>query len=339
MLLVIVKNAEGAVCAQVPYSGGALTIGRDKARHIVLDSKAVSRHHGSLLSSGGKVLYIDEGSGNGSRVDGQQVTTPVPLTAKSVINIADYSITLQPAAVIAGEPEGKTPQPAAAPPAANPAVSSPANPVAMQIPVPKPVESVIAAPTRPAVPVIAPVAEPEDEFDVQPVMVAPPPRKPAPPPTGLEGFRITLDDAPKPKSKVESAPLAANIGSLLDQQLKGIRSQREDYQETTRTRREQFDQSWRDAVTAARELKGRVGSDARVLFYVISRDEQEVTVKLKENSSRGFCNLTISRRHPIKETMAEGIVWFAQTGDEPLSYSEPKVMLEDFVRAIAAKLA
>ena len=336
MLLIIVKNAEGAICAQVPYAGGALTIGRDKARHIVLDSKAVSRHHGSLLSSGGKVLYVDEGSGNGSRVDGQLVTAPVPLTAKSVINIADYSITLQTTA----ENKPAEPAPAPAPVTVKPVASPSDAATATPEPFPKAAEAAVAAPSKPADPVVPPApAEKEDEFDVQPVMVSPPPRKPSPQPTGLEGFRITLDDAPKAKPKVEAVPLVANIGSLLDQQLQGIRSQRQDYQETTRTRREQFDQTWRDAVVAARELKSRVGNDSRVLFYVISRDEQDVTVKLKENSSRGFCNVTISRRHPIKETMAEGIVWFSETGDEPRSYSDPKIMIEDFVRAIAAKLA
>lgn len=299
MLLVIVKNAEGKVCAQVPYSGGVLTIGRDKARHLVLDSRVVSRHHGSLLSSGGKVLYVDEGGGNGSRVNGQPVTAPVPLTAKSVINIADYSITLQ---SVTAEPAKST---------------------------------VTPLPTAAA----SAEAATESEFDVQPVIVSPPVRRPAPPPPELAGFRITLDDAPKTQPKTDTPPLVSSIGSLLDQQLQGIRSQRQDHQETTRTRREQFDQAWRTAVTAARELKGRVGNDPRVLFYVIARDEQDVTVKIKENSSRGFCNLTISRRHPIKETMAEGLVWFAETGDEPKSYSDPKEMLEDFVRSIAAKLA
>lgn len=337
MLLVIVKNAEGKVCAQVPYSGGALTIGRDKARHVVLDSRSVSRHHGSLLSSGGKVLYVDEGSGNGSRVDGQPVTAPVPLTAKSVIHIGGYSITLQAAA----DEESK---PAAVVAAAASAVPPPLPPVVTSN-APEPTTAKLApqavaapaAPVKPAAPAAA--AATDAEFDVQPVMTAPPPRKPAPPPVELEGFRITLDDAPKPQPKVAPPPLAATVGKLLDQQLQGIRSQRQDHQETTRTRREQFDQGWRAAVTAARELKGRVGNDPRVLFYVISRDEQEVTVKLKENSSRGFCNLTISKRHPIKETMAEGLVWFAETGDDPKSYSDPREMLEDFVRAIAAKLA
>lgn len=308
MLLVIVKNAEGKICGQAPYSGGALTIGRDPARNIVLESKAVSRHHGSLLSSGGKVLYVDEGSSNGSRVDGQPVTAPVQLNGKSVIQIGEYLITLQ-MMKPDGEPDPKRP------------VSVPAS-----TPVAAPVVSTKAA-------------DADDAFDVQPMMATQPPKPPVPMPASLEGFRITLDDAPKSKAKPEAPQLAAVVGSLLDQQIKGIRSQREDYQETLRVRREQFEQAWREAVVAARELKARVGGDARVLYYVVSRDESEVTVKLKENSSRGFCNLTISRRHPLKETTAEGVVWFAETGDDARAYSNPKDLIEDFVRAIAAKLA
>lgn len=323
MLVIIVKNAQGELCTQVPFTGGALTIGRDKARNIVLESKSVSRHHGSLLSSGGKVLYVDEGSSNGSRVDGVAVTAPVQLSGKSVIQIGEYLISLQVAGA-ADAPNSARP-PIAPLPAA---VAAAAPPAAQTQTFAKPV---VAAP---------PSSDAASEFEVRPMMSAPAPSKPAPPPTGLEGFRITLDDAPvmAPKKPADAAS-PNSVGGLLEQQIQGIRSQRQDYQDTTRTRREQFDQAWREAITAVRELKSRVGTDPRVLFYVISRDEQETNVKLKDNSSHGFCNLTLSRRHPIKETVAEGIVWFAETGDEPRSYTNTKEALQDFVRAIASRLA
>lgn len=323
MLVIIVKNTQGELCAQVPFTGGALTIGRDKARNIVLDSKSVSRHHGSLLSSGGKVLYVDEGSSNGSRVDGVAVTAPVQLTGKSVIQIGEYLIILQ----VIGAADAPS---SVRPPVANPvpATAIAAGPPAAQT-------QTFAKPV-----VAAPQPDTASEFEVRPMMPAPPRPKPTPPPTGLEGFRITLDDAPAaPPKKPADAAHPNSVGGLLEQQIQGIRSQRQDYQDITRTRRDQFDQAWREAITAVRELKSRVGADPRVLFYVISRDEQETTVKLKDNSSRGFCNLTLSRRHPIKETMAEGIVWFAETGDEPRSYSITKEALQDFVRAIASRLA
>ena len=32
---------------------------------------------------------------------------------------------------------------------------------------------------------------------------------------------------------------------------------------------------------------------------------------------------------------AEGVVWVAETGDEPRAYSDPKILLDDFVRCIA----
>jgi pSer/pThr/pTyr-binding forkhead associated (FHA) protein len=325
MLMIIVKNAQGELCTQVPFTGGALTIGRDKARSIVLESKSVSRHHGSLLSSGGKVLYVDEGSSNGSRVDGQPVKAPVQLTAKSVIQIGEYQISLQVAAA--------TDTPSLARPASATAPDTQASVAQAAVRTQTFDKPVVAA--GPKIKMDA-----TSEFEVRPVISAPPPPKPAPPPTGLEGFRITLDDVPKVEpSRVGDAPRPDTVAGLLDQQIQGIRSQRQDYQDTTRTRREQFDQAWREAIVAVKELKGRVGNDPRVLFYVISRDEQEVTVKVKDSSSRGFCNLTLSRRHPIKETSAEGIVWFAETGDEPRSYSKTTEALQDFVRAIASKLA
>jgi pSer/pThr/pTyr-binding forkhead associated (FHA) protein len=325
MLVIIVKNAQGELCTQVPFTGGALTIGRDKARNIVIDSKSVSRHHGSLLTSGGKVLYVDEGSSNGSRVDGQPVTAPTQLTAKSVIQIGDHQITFQ---VVAS---------ADAPAAARPAPATPAASVA------EPLATQVRTQTF-AQPPIAPkptsVAKPVEasELEVRPMMSVPP-SKSLPPSTDIEDFRITLADLPAVSAKPADTARPATVAGLLEQQIQGIRSQRQDHQETTRTRRDQFDQAWRDSLVAVRELKGRVGNDPRILFYVVSRDEQEVTVKLKDNSARGFCNLTLSLRHPIKETSAEGIVWFAETGDEPRAYGDTKEALQDFVRAIASKLA
>lgn len=308
MLLVIVKNERGEVCAEVPYSGGALTIGRDKTRHIVLASKAVSRHHGSLLSSGGKVLYIDEGSSNGSRVDGQTVTSPVALSNRSMVQIGEYVMTLQL-------------QKSAAPES----VAEPAEALAESA-------EPTAAPT--------PVASTEDTLSIVPMLRAQPVRESVPVANALEGFRITLDDKPRaaPRPVAASAP-TDKVAGLLDQQIQGIRSQRQDAQDVQRERRERFEQAWRDAILAAKQLKARIGNDPRVLFFVIARDEREVTVKLKENSSRGFCNFGVSLHHPIKETVAQGIAWFAETGSEPRAYNDPKEMMEDFVRAIASKLA
>lgn len=318
MLLIIIKNAQGDVCAQVPYAGGALTIGRDKTRNIVLDSKAVSRHHGSLLSSGGKVLYIDEGSSNGSTVDGQPVTAPVPLSGRSVVQIGEFRMMLQiqqPAATSA---------PADVPSAAAATPTSPPEPVTQ----------------APAAPVSPPVVSHEETLTIEPILRAKPVQERVPVVNGLEGFRITLDEHLQNRDKKPEAPRFSNkVDGLLEQQIQGIRSQRQDVQETQRQRREQFDQAWKEAIVAARQLKTRTGADPRVLFFVIARDEREVTVKLKENSARGFCNFSISLHHPVKETAAEGLAWFAETGDEPRSYGDPKEMMEDFVRAIAGKLA
>jgi hypothetical protein len=224
-----------------------------------------------------------------------------------VIQIGEYSVTLQ-----LQKPDFTSPAEGSAAPVSEPAPDS--------------------APS--------PVASSEETLSIEPIARAQPVRESVPVSSGLEGFRITLDDRPKEAPKpVETTPLADKVGGLLDQQIQGIRSQRQDVQETQRQRRERFEQAWREAVVAARQLKGRIGNDPRVLFFVVARDEREITVKLKENSPRGFCNFGISLHHPVKETVAEGIAWLAETGSEPRAYNEPKEMVEDFVRAIASKLA
>jgi pSer/pThr/pTyr-binding forkhead associated (FHA) protein len=95
MWQVIVKDAAGQVRASVPLSQGALTIGRSRDCGIVLDSKLVSRLHARLTLDGGRVTFKDEGSGNGSLVDGLPARIPIPVNESTRIEIAEFRIELQ----------------------------------------------------------------------------------------------------------------------------------------------------------------------------------------------------------------------------------------------------
>ena len=57
-----------------PLSGDVLTVGREAGRHVLLDFDAtVSRRHARLERQGGQWVLIDEGSRNGSFVNGQPI--------------------------------------------------------------------------------------------------------------------------------------------------------------------------------------------------------------------------------------------------------------------------
>ncbi len=56
-----------------PVRSGGLTIGRSEARDVILFDPAASRNHAELEFVGGDVWFRDQGSGNGSFVNGHRV--------------------------------------------------------------------------------------------------------------------------------------------------------------------------------------------------------------------------------------------------------------------------
>lgn len=317
MWTVIVRDATGKLHSTTQLKAGVVTIGRSIDCDIVLLSAAVSRLHGRLLVTGSNMLiYSDEGSGNGSFVQGQPVVGAVDVGHAGVISIGEFQLTLELAdaatpkaahhstlvlkpneleliAQAPPKPTAATPKPASAPPS---------------VPVPE-------ATIKPAAPAVLKSALPGFEFKDLDTLGAPPP------------------------TPAKPAITSESIASLLEQQIQGIQSHRNKQEQNQRTRKEEFEQQWRDAVTAARDLQAKLRGDARVLYYVISRDGQEISVKISDNSKRGYTNFTLSHRHPETLRHDESSVWFSEFGDEPKAYREPKDALEDFVRRIASKLA
>jgi pSer/pThr/pTyr-binding forkhead associated (FHA) protein len=325
MWTVIVRDPSGKLHSKTPLKVGVIRIGRGNDCDIVLKSGAVSRLHGRLLvGEGSSLIYSDEQSANGSLVDGQKVSTAVDVNEHSLINIGGFMISLEREGAGAAGDADKTlqfsaadmarlmqqapPPRSAAPPPATPRPPVPPPPPP-QIPVPPP-----SAPARPAVPLQSP----------------------------LEGMKFVIPETPPATRQVEQVQhesLSASMGHLLEQQIRGIQSRRQEVEQTQRSVKEQFEHEWREAIRAARELQGQLHGNAKVIYYVVTRDEQEVSVKIADGSKRGSANLILSRRHPESGKVQEGYVWFGVFGEESRSYREPKIALEDFVRRVASKLA
>ncbi len=64
-----VRTPDG-VTRTVEVDGSDLTIGRAADNDLVLADSRVSRHHGRLTARRGTLVYLDQGSTNGSRVNG-----------------------------------------------------------------------------------------------------------------------------------------------------------------------------------------------------------------------------------------------------------------------------
>ena len=81
-------------------SGGGLTIGRSEDNDLVARDGRVSRHHGRIVGRRGTLVYLDLGSTNGSRVNGEPVTEVV-LGLGDRLEVGDTTVVVEGA----GEPD------------------------------------------------------------------------------------------------------------------------------------------------------------------------------------------------------------------------------------------
>ena len=110
---------------------GALEVGRDVSG-VRLDDDRVSRRHLVLSLENGTVTATDQGSANGTYVNGVRILAPTVLRPDDVVRLGRTEIVLLAAAPIATGPPPSPPAPPSPPPPAPP--SSPPGPPAITEP-------------------------------------------------------------------------------------------------------------------------------------------------------------------------------------------------------------
>lgn len=93
-MIELVIRRENEAERKLKLADGAFGIGRQEGSEIRLDDKEVSRKHARLLVDGDLVVIEDLNSGNGTFVDGKQVTNGV-VALGAVIEILPFTLTLQ----------------------------------------------------------------------------------------------------------------------------------------------------------------------------------------------------------------------------------------------------
>jgi len=155
MWTVIVSDQRGQVVAQHEWRQGSLTIGRDQGRSIVLPTKTASRKHCRLDLVNGMPVVVDEGSANGTLVNGARIGGPTRVDESSKIDVGEFRITLsRPQAdeserTVLMRPKAFVPTAAPAPPRPTAAPTPPPRPQAPPPP-PKPSFPEPAMPSMPA---------------------------------------------------------------------------------------------------------------------------------------------------------------------------------------------
>lgn len=310
MWTIIVRDGQSREIARAQVKEGALTLGREKDRTLMLPSSAVSRKHARFELRGDKLFFFDEGSANGSIVDGRRVVAPVEVSSRSVIEITPFRITVEGGAEDEEEKTVMLKRPAAAAP-----------------PPPRPA-SLPAAPTL---------------SDLRPMSPPPPPTRPAPAAAADAAFTVRFPDSsvttrapPAPPSQNELDAAAAE----LDKHIQGIRAYREQTSTSTNTRQLMLDQGWTQLVGALQNVQKRLSGNPRVQTFAFSRDGREVIIKLQDpREKRGFRYFTVSRVHPEGKFPGLDVVWLCETGREDVNFRDPKDAMTDVFQRIASTLA
>jgi len=321
MWTIIVRDAQGTEQSRVELEQGVLTVGREKDRGLVLPSSSVSRKHARFEVRDGRLLFFDEGSANGSLIDGKRVVAPVEVSERSAIEITPFTLSVEkrgeeertvivrraPAPAAAPAPP---PRPAAAPPPPpppRPAAPPPPRPVAAPPPPPPP-------PPRPAMP--------------------PPPRAAAPQAHQVAAPSLPGAGAVNPGDDWDSA------AAELERQIQGIRTHREHSESSVKSRLVQLDQEWGKVVMAMQAVRQKLSGNPRVLSFNISRDGKEIAVKIQDQRERlGYRYFLLSRDHPDGKYAGLEAVWLRELGREDKDFRDPKDGQSELLQRIAATLA
>lgn len=319
MWTIIVREPQGPEVARAELKEGALVLGRGKDCGLVLPSGSVSRKHARFELRGDKLFFFDEGSANGSIVDGHRVVAPVEVTPRSAIEITPFRI-----AVEGGENEEEKTVMIKRPAAGVPPPSRPAPP----------------PPPRPAAPPAGPTLS-----DLRP-MGSPPPAPARPAASSSDtAFTVRFPDPSAPTRPVTAAPSAAQTEAdaaaiELERHIQGIRNYREQSSTNTNTRQLMLEQGWQQLVVAMQNVHKRLAGNPRVQSFVFSRDGKEIAVKLLDpREKRGYRYFVLSRSHPEGKFPGLDVVWVCETGREDMNFRDPKDAQTEIFQRIAATLA
>jgi hypothetical protein len=148
---------------------------------------------------------------------------------------------------------------------------------------------------------------------------------------------------PAPAAAAVAPPPAEGWNSasqLLDEQLRSIRSFREEARKEPGGKLESFEQEWDKVIVSMRDLQQQLQGNPRVLLFSISRNSREVTAKIVDpDSKRGHMYLILSPEHPEGKFRDQRTVWLREFGEADSNFEEPREAMRYFVKRIAGKLA
>jgi len=155
---------------------------------------------------------------------------------------------------------------------------------------------------------------------------------------------MAAPSAPAPVMPAPAMPRAAesigDITSQFERQLQSVRAYREEKQGATLNRKARVDAWWAEMIVKMRALQNRLSTDKRVLSFAISRDSNEVSVKVADpREKRGHRYFLLTRNHPDGKYTGLEVVYLREFGREDQNFEEPSKAMDELIMRIAATLA
>jgi pSer/pThr/pTyr-binding forkhead associated (FHA) protein len=91
----LVVTAGDKVGTEIALSGRQLTIGRAGDSDLIVDDEYASTHHAKLVFINGDWLIQDLDSTNGTFLDGQKVSTPLPVAMNTQVRVGQTTFELR----------------------------------------------------------------------------------------------------------------------------------------------------------------------------------------------------------------------------------------------------
>jgi hypothetical protein len=146
------------------------------------------------------------------------------------------------------------------------------------------------------------------------------------------------DAAPaKPAYKPVDWDSAAEI---FDHMVTGIRRERAENKREEHERKRSLETDWQHVVQSMQALQRKVQGHRKVIYFNISRDQREISVKLVDESSKHkFRHITLTRNHPSGRYHQMEVVWFIEFAGRERYFVDAKEAMAELVTSIAAALA
>ncbi len=88
----LVLQMEGKTINEFPLAGEQTHIGREQLNHVRLADPMVSRFHAEIHRRGFCYTLFDRQSTNGTRINGEPLTSPVTLADNDAVSIGDTTL-------------------------------------------------------------------------------------------------------------------------------------------------------------------------------------------------------------------------------------------------------